>query len=618
MRRARGPRRPRRLEIFLVRPTKYDDQGYLLRHVRGVLPSNTLACLHALTEEVRARGLLDPVALRVHLCDESVQPLPERRILSAHRRRGTQVVVCLVGVQTSQAPRASDVALRLRARGVAVLIGGFHVSGTLAMLGEPPAHLRQLLDAGVTLVKGEVEAIWGTILQDAVTGDLRPLYDAGEDKPDLRRAPVPRLHPRLLRRFVYRHFGTLDAGRGCPFTCSFCTIINVQGRTMRSRDADVIAAALAENYRTTGTCHYFFTDDNFARNPNWKAIFGELVRLREEARIPLRFLMQVDLLSHRIPDFVALARRAGCFQVFLGMESLNPASLRDGGKRQNHVADYAALVETWHRAGILTHVGYIIGFPHDRPTSVRADLHRLREEVRPDLASFFMLSPLPGSADHLRIVRSGIPLDDDLNGFDTFHPVIDHPQMSREEWVDLYREAWRDFYAPAHLERQLAQAPADQHTTLLQMYLWYGAAIRVERFHPMMTGFFRVKPRRDRRPGHAVEGRVRHLRRRLPEWIDTLGGYARVLAELRRLWIATRPEVRARPVDATASSIGGRSEPAAVRSWMRFLRTMFLAGAHDGRAAAVGASPATAETEPGSTRRRRSTLAAPIAPARQP
>ncbi|MBI3769908.1 MAG: radical SAM protein [Deltaproteobacteria bacterium] len=531
-----------RLEVFLVRPTKYDDDGYLLRHARGVLPSNTLACLHTLTEDVRRRCVLGKVELRVHLCDESVQALPARRILWAARRRRTRTVLCLVGVQTSQFPRAAELARRFRARGVTVLIGGFHVSGTLAMLPETPRDLRALIEAGVTLVNGEIDATWGGVLRDAAAGTLAPLYDFTGDKPDLSVAPVPRLEPHLMRRFVYRHFGTLDAGRGCPFACSFCTIINVQGRAMRCRDAATVADAILTNYRLTGTCHYFFTDDNFARNPNWRAIFEALIGLRERRGIPLRFLMQVDLLSHRIPDFIALAARAGCFQVFLGMESLNPASLADGGKHQNRVANYADLIEAWHGAGILTHVGYIIGFPHDTPASVRDDLRRLRDDVGPDLASFFMLSPLPGSADHLRLTTAGVAMDADWNRYDTFHPVIDHPQMSRATWLALYEEAWRDFYASANLERRLARAPRAQHVTLLQLYLWYRTATEVERFHPMMTGFFRLKPRTDRRPGCRVEGRARHLRRRGGETWAMLRGYARVLAELQHLWVATRGE----------------------------------------------------------------------------
>ncbi len=102
---------------------------------------------------------------------------------------------------------------------------------------------------------------------------LAPLYDFGAARPTLTSAPVPCPDPRLLRRFVRGGLATLDAGRGCPFACSFCTIINVQGRTMRGRDAALVAAAVETAHRHAGTTRFFFTDDNFARHPHWREIF---------------------------------------------------------------------------------------------------------------------------------------------------------------------------------------------------------------------------------------------------------------------------------------------------------------------------------------------------------
>src|SRR5262249_3912256 len=105
--------------------------------------------------------------------------------------------------------------------------------------------------------------------------------------------------------------------------------------------------------------------------------------------------------------------------------------------------------------------------------------------------------------------------------------------------------------------------------TLMQMYLWHKAASVVEGFHPMMTGFFRPKPRRDRRPGTRVEGRVAHLRRRAPEVVHAMLGYAGLLRELRALWIATT-----------------EGEPT---SWPALLRTMCgPEEAHEGRCQTQG------------------------------
>ena len=140
-----------------------------------------------------------------------------------------------------------------------------------------------------------------------------------------------------------------------------------------------------------------------------------LIHLREEEHIPLQFMIQVDTQSHNIPGFVQLAARAGCTQVFIGMESINPKNLKAAGKTQNNVQDYKNLIATWHNAKIATHVAYIFGFPFDTPESIQEDVQRLQNELGVEQASFFMLTPIPGSRDHARMVQNGEAMNPDLN-----------------------------------------------------------------------------------------------------------------------------------------------------------------------------------------------------------
>jgi len=331
--------------VFLVKPSKYDDEGFVIRHWRGVLPSNTLGCLHGLTEDVQRRRLLGDVDVRVHVMDEAVTKIPLDRIARLHRRPGERVVVGLAGVQTNQFCRATDIALALRREGVPVVIGGFHVSGVLALFPAGSPDIRRLVDAGVSVVAGEVEHRWADVLRDAYEGRLRPIYRFIDALPDLSHAPPPVINKQYLRKFVCSNFGTIDCSRGCPFSCSFCTIINVQGRRSRYRSPECIAEAVRRNYLESGVDFYFFTDDNFARNPAWREIFRQLIRLREQERLPIGFMIQVDVLSYKIPGFIEMAARAGCRNVFIGMESINPRNLQDTGKTQNHVKEYRSLVE---------------------------------------------------------------------------------------------------------------------------------------------------------------------------------------------------------------------------------------------------------------------------------
>ena len=151
-----------RLTVILIKPSKYDDQGYVIRHLRGVLPSNTLACLCSLTEDLDHRKVLgDDLEIKIKILDDTVQKIPVDKIIRSNKRPRRKTIVALVGVQSNQFPRAADIARRFRAGGLQVLIGGFHVSGILSLFSDIAPEIQELIDLGVTVVKGEVEETWG-------------------------------------------------------------------------------------------------------------------------------------------------------------------------------------------------------------------------------------------------------------------------------------------------------------------------------------------------------------------------------------------------------------------------------------------------------------------------
>ncbi len=547
------------LHVVLLKPSKYDDDGYVLRHWRGVLPSNTLACLYGLTEDVkRRRALREDLDMTVELLDEAVHKIDVPKIIRHSRRPHWKTVVCLVGVQTNQYPRAIDLSREFRAAGVDVIIGGFHVSGTIALFHNPTPDIQEILDLGVTVVTGEVEAEWEHLLRDVLLDELKPLYNFLEPTPDLTTPPIPMTHKKYLRRFVYQRFGTIDCGRGCPFSCSFCSIINVQGRKMRMRDPEAIAQAIKENHRQAGIIFYFFTDDNFARNKKWREIFEAIIQLQKTDGIEIEFIMQVDVLSYKITDFISLARKAGCTQVFIGMESINDENLQAADKKQNEAGDYGNLIDAWHAADIATHVGFIIGFPFDTFESIARDIERLKNDIKVDQASFFMLTPIPGSMDHLHAVQNGVPIDMDLNRYDSFHPTIDHPNMSREQWSQAYEQAWQTFYNFENMRNILQRATPRMYWNVFKNLVWYKSAAILEGNHPMMTGFFRLKGRTARRPGYPIEPPLAYLRWRVPEVLRYLKAGVHFMLELEELWLQTRKrsEREQRLLEALASIRG--------------------------------------------------------------
>jgi radical SAM superfamily enzyme YgiQ (UPF0313 family) len=526
--------------VFLVRPSKYDDDGFVIRYWRAVVPSNSLACLYGLTEDVRQRHAAGDVELRIHAVDEAVDKIPLNRIFRLSRQVEARVVVCMVGVQTNQFCRAADIALVLRRKQVAVMIGGFHVSGMLAMFPTVSPEIQQLLDAGVTVVAGEVEHRWADLLRDAYYGKLKPVYRFLEELPDLSDAPRPIKHKQFTAKHFHSNYGTIDCSRGCPFHCSFCTIINVQGHKSRYRSPACIEETVRQAYRESGVNLYFFTDDNFARNPAWEEIFDRLIGLREHEGLAIEFVIQADLPSHKIPGFIDKAVRAGCCTVFIGMESLNPQNLQAAGKTQNRVQDYRASIAAWHTVGVTTIVGYIVGFPHDTERSVRADIRRLVKEVQPDQAAFFMMAPLPGSRDHKSMIEDGAAMEADYNRFDCFHETMSHPHMKDGAWTRAYAEAWRTFYSLENMKAILSRTRPEKYWDVFYNLLWYKNSIVNDGTHPMLAGFVRLKDRVSRRPCFPQESRFVHLRRRIPEICNLLRGTLRLILEMEELWLATR------------------------------------------------------------------------------
>ena len=173
-------------------------------------------------------------------------------------------LVCLAGVQSNQFPRAMAIARQFRARGVAVAMGGFHVSGCMAMLKELTPELKEAVDLGIILFAGEAEEHFEAFFRTFRPASAKPIYNFMDDLPNLQEQTIPY----LPRRLVQRYDGVLssfDAGRGCPFQCSFCTIINVQGRKSRYRSGDDIERIVRQN-AAQGISRFFITDDNFARN----------------------------------------------------------------------------------------------------------------------------------------------------------------------------------------------------------------------------------------------------------------------------------------------------------------------------------------------------------------
>jgi hypothetical protein len=494
----------RSFKIVLIKPSHYDADGYVIQWRRSMIPSTSLTSIYGLLVDCAAAKSLGPdVEILVEAYDETNMVIDVKGTIEAIRAAGGGFVG-LTGVQSNQFPRALDLGRQFRDAGLPVVIGGFHVSGCISMLPELPVDLKAALDLGITLYAGEAEGRMEALLRDIDGGTLKPIYNYLHDLPDMGQASGRALPARVSSRIV-GHYAGFDAGRGCPFQCSFCTIINVQGRKSRYRSADEVEE-LIRNNAAQGVTRFFVTDDNFARNKNWEAILDRLIKMREEYGFNIKLILQVDTLCHRIPGFIEKAARAGCNCVFIGLENINPESLMGAKKRQNKIWEYRDMLQQWRKAKVITWAGYILGFPNDTPETIARDIEIIKKELPIDILEFFCLTPLPGSEDHKNLYMRGVPMEPDMNKYDLEHVCTAHPIMSKEAWEKVYRDAWTRYYTDDHVETIMRRGLATglNLRKVIEPIVVFSGATRIEGVHPLQFGYVRRKIRTQRRHGMRV------------------------------------------------------------------------------------------------------------------
>jgi len=483
------------LRVVLVKPSKYAADGAVERFRRGFMPNSTLPYLASLTPARLGGGA--GAACEVHAIDEYVETdlaYLDRLTPAA----GGRALVALVGVQSHQFHRALDLAALAVSRGACAVIGGPHPM---------TCDTAPLEQRGVSFAFSEAEEIWPDILADAARGQLAPTYGG-------QRRWAPRLDPPVLRppsrrslaRYAVPMLGIYPA-RGCPYSCNFCSVIKIAGHLVRSQPVETTVASLRAA-RRTGVKLVFFTSDNFNKIPQ----AGELLDAIAAERIEIPFFVQCDAQVYRQPGLVEQLARAGCFQMFVGAESFHAPTLAAAHKFHNTPEKYGEIVRLCRANGITSHFSNILGFPQDTREGILAHLETLRA-LDPDVASFYILTPIPGTQQYAEFQESGLLLEENLDRYDGTATTWRHPSFSGEELGELLFDCYRRFYRtrdvvrrlvrvsrfPRDFRRMAAVAAVGGYAAQSRAAVWRGR-------HPMAGGFF--QGRRDRAENY------RELRRR--------------------------------------------------------------------------------------------------------
>lgn len=408
------------MRIALISP-----KGPLYRYRGGIFKKSlryqplTLTTLAALTPPD-----LDP---EFELFDEGIQELP------------VEIAAEIVGITviTGTAMRAYELAGRFRAQGKVVVLGGPHVS---LVPDEAARHAD-------SICIGYAEDNWPRLLRDYAAGCLQPAYRQAPDF-TLDRPGMPYARRDL---FDKRHFLTqsvFEATRSCVHDCEFCVAPAAWGRKQYQKPIDWVIGDILQ----FGQKRLIFVDLNLISDRDYaKELFARLIPLNVQW-----FGLSTVLLAHD-RDLMELVARSGCKGLLLGLETVNPESLRDAKKRFNDSVSFKAVIADLHRLGISVQGCFVFGLDHDTPEVFDSTVEFVID-AGVDLPRFAVLTPFPGTPLHLRMEREGRILSRDWNLYDGQHVVYQPARMTVRELAEGHERAWRNVYRWSAIGRRLWHA----------------------------------------------------------------------------------------------------------------------------------------------------------------
>ncbi|HEY0058487.1 MAG TPA: radical SAM protein [Flavisolibacter sp.] len=333
---------------------------------------------------------------------------------------------------------AYKLAVAFRKRGKVVVGGGPHVTFCK----------EEALSYFDAIVTGEAENVWPQLLKDFTTGNLQRVYTGTPS--DMIDLPTPR-YDLLPKKFFIRK--VIQATRGCPFSCSFCTVPSLNPGFRLRPVQDVIRDASYDDFK-----HWWqrkivwFWDDNLT-------IKRPYIRELLQAMIPLKkwWLTQASMDIAKDPELLDLMKASGCIGVFLGIESFGVESLIDANKKQNKIANYKDAVQAIRKRGIAVMAGFIAGFDHDDEESIISMADQLME-IGIDVPFLSIMTPFRGTPIYSKLKVEGRIMEERSWSFYNGYNVAFKPRrIDEHQLLQAHRVLWKKSFSPMHSFKRIAR-----------------------------------------------------------------------------------------------------------------------------------------------------------------
>ena len=398
-------------------------------------------------------------------------------------------LVCISSI-SSTAPRAYELADFYRQQGLPVVLGGAHPSflpreglehADYVVCGEGEGALPELIDA--LRNGGDVSGIQNLCFRQGdtiVQNPWRPLVE------DLDSLPIPNyglIHGWNAKRG--KGVVSIATSRGCPFNCSFCSVIVLFGRKHRVNSVDRIIEEIRQNGLQAR--HIFFCDDNFTAN---RARTKELCERIIREGLKIEWSAQVRVESAKDPELLDLMAKSGCFAVFVGLESINPATLKAYNKSQT-VEGIKECVVNFHHYGINVHGMFVFGAEEDHYQVIR-DTVKVSRQLDLDSLQYMILTPMPGTPSYQEMEAQNRIICRDWSQYDGHHTVFQPRQFTPYELQMETNRAMKKFYSwPSVIKRLIAR---DLFYAYIKAYarilLWKSNSKKNQYFHQLKERLF--------------------------------------------------------------------------------------------------------------------------------
>ena len=391
-------------KILFIQPTIYDDNNKLVKKKRLYFVGLAYPLLAAML----------PEDWEAEICLETIEDIPF----------DTDADVIGIGGMGHAANRSKDIALEFKKRGKTVIMGG-------PMASLAPEIAKKYFDS---IVIGDAEEIWQEVINDLENNRLKPFYKKQVEKLS---TPLPRYD--LIVNKKIGDFLPVQAGRGCPNSCKFCSIYCLYRNRYLKRDVAEVIRDI-KYVKQLGFKKFLLIDDNIVSDENYMA---ELCT--EIKKLKMTWMSQCAIDIGKNPELLKIVADSGCYTLSFGLESITQESLDHLGKSWCKTDEYLEIINNVINAGIEIASEMIVGVDTDTKESLN-DTVNFVLNAKIIAPKFYIMTPIPGTDLYDEMLRENRIVEEDVLKFKPSQAVITHPHMTTQEITDMYWEIYNKLY----------------------------------------------------------------------------------------------------------------------------------------------------------------------------